>query len=90
MERVYGYIDGIAYAVTVGEPRPEAADTVGVVSGSPRAVSLLRVRNGDLIEQPHGRTIRLDVNDTASVLAALTAWTDRTPEPGSTEPPEMT
>lgn len=90
MEKVFGYIDGVAYAVTVGEPRPEAADTVGVVSGSPRAVSLLRVRNGDLIEQPHGRTLRLDVNDSESVLAALTAWTDRVPKPGSTEPPEVT
>lgn len=90
MENVYGYIDGVAYAVTVGEPRPEAADTVGVVSGSPRAVSLLRVRNGDMIDLPHGRSMRLDINSSASVLAALTAWTDRTPEPGSTEPAEMT
>ncbi|MFC4014620.1 hypothetical protein ACFOY2_45870 [Nonomuraea purpurea] len=90
MEKVYGYIDGVAYAVTVGEPRPEAADTVGVVSGSPRAVSLLRVRNGDEIPLPHGRAMRLDVNNAASVLAALTAWTDRVPEPGSVEAAEMT
>ncbi|MFG6197773.1 hypothetical protein [Nonomuraea sp. JJY05] len=76
MEKVYGYVDGVAYAVTVGEPRPEAADTVGVVSGSPRAVSLLRVRDGDLVDVPHGPMIRLDVNNPTSVLAALSAWTE--------------
>ncbi|MGW2221537.1 hypothetical protein ACWCSD_41700 [Nonomuraea sp. NPDC001684] len=90
MEKVFGYIDGVAYAVTVGKARPEAADTVGVVSGSPRAVSLLRVRDGDLVDVPHGPTIRLDVNDPASVMAALAAWTQVVPEPGSTEPAEMT
>ncbi|MBG0818974.1 hypothetical protein [Planomonospora sp. ID82291] len=82
VQTVHGYIDGVAYAVTVGEARPEAADTVGVVSGSPRAVSLLRIRNGDPIGLPHGRYARLDVNVPGSVVEALTAWTEVVPPPG--------
>ncbi|WP_433542065.1 hypothetical protein ACQP10_37905 (plasmid) [Streptosporangium sandarakinum] len=81
MFEVHGYFDNgqgadaVAYAVTVGEPRDDAADTVGVVSGSPGVVSLLRIRDGELVEAPHGQGGRLDVNDPATVLAALTQWT---------------
>lgn len=80
MFEVHGYFsngdaDAVAYAVTVGEPRDDAADTVGVVSGSPGVVSLLRIRAGQTVEMFHGPDVTLDVEDAATVLPALTAWT---------------
>ncbi|MET7335949.1 hypothetical protein [Nonomuraea sp. NPDC005650] len=75
MLKVYGYMDGIAYGVTVGTPREDAAATVGVMSGSPGVCSLLRIRDGEPIDGPHGGTTYLDVNNPDRVLEALTAWT---------------
>ncbi|MER6830798.1 hypothetical protein ABT352_32730 [Streptosporangium sp. NPDC000563] len=69
---IEGYIDGIYYAVTAGTPRPEAAATIGVVSGSRHAVLLLEMHNGR--ETPAGEI--LDVEDAESVRAALEALTD--------------
>lgn len=74
MVTVHGYIGGVYYAVTVGMPRPEAAATVGVVSGSRQAVLLLELHNGR--ELPSGRV--LDVGDVDSVLDALAELTEVT------------
>jgi hypothetical protein len=73
--RVFGYMDGVAYAVTVGVAREDAAATVGVVSGSPDVCALLRIRDGEPVDLPHGGTVHLDVNEPDLVVAALTAWT---------------
>ncbi|GAA4209255.1 hypothetical protein GCM10022252_75490 [Streptosporangium oxazolinicum] len=70
---VHGYIEGVYYAVTVGALRPEAAATVGVVSGARHAVLLLEMHNGR--ELPRSGTI-LDVNDPDSVLTALQELTE--------------
>lgn len=76
MLTVQGYVDGVAYGVTVGVPREDAADTIGVMSGSPGVCSMLRIRDGEPIDGPHGGTTYLDVNDPDRVLEALTAWTE--------------
>ncbi|MFG1977019.1 hypothetical protein ACGFJC_47470 [Nonomuraea fuscirosea] len=76
MMTVHGYVNGVAYGVTVGVPRDEAADTVGVVSGSPGVCSMLRIRDGEPIDLPHGGTSHLDVENPERVLEALTAWTE--------------
>ncbi|GHE31472.1 hypothetical protein GCM10017673_37760 [Streptosporangium violaceochromogenes] len=65
---VEGYIGGVYYAVTVGAARPEAAATIGVVSGSRRAVLLLEAHDGQ--ELP-GSGLVVDVSDPDSVVAAL-------------------
>lgn len=76
MLKVFGYVDGVAYGVTVGQPREDAAATVGVMSGSPGVCSLLRIRDGEPVDLPDGRTTILDVTDPDRVLEALTAWTE--------------
>lgn len=76
MLTVQGYVDGVAYAVTVGVPRDDAADTVGVVSGSPNVVAMLRIRDGEPVDLPHGGVSVLDVDDPDRVVEALTAWTE--------------
>ncbi|MER5322383.1 hypothetical protein [Streptosporangium roseum] len=86
MFQVHGYFnngeaDAVAYGVAVGAAPEDLAeeaqgDMVGVVSGSPGVLSLLRIRNGEPVEGFHGQSTILDVNDPATVLAALTAWTD--------------
>ncbi|SDH67629.1 hypothetical protein SAMN05421505_12040 [Sinosporangium album] len=73
MVTVHGYIDGVYYAVTVGEPRPEATATIGVVSGSRRACLLLELRKG--LPLPVSGQV-LDVTDPETVLAALHELTD--------------
>ncbi|GAA2692092.1 hypothetical protein [Nonomuraea recticatena] len=75
MFEVHGYVDGVAYAVTVGRARPEAAATTGIVSGTRTVVDLLSGRQGADIVIPHQPTTTLDVHDPVSVLAALRAWT---------------
>ncbi|GAA2411378.1 hypothetical protein GCM10010404_81620 [Nonomuraea africana] len=75
MFEVHGYVDGVAYAVTVGRARPEAAATTGIVSGSPKVVGLLAGRQGADIVFPHQPVTALDVREPVSVLAALQAWT---------------
>ncbi|WP_449060417.1 hypothetical protein [Planomonospora algeriensis] len=74
MLAVHGYIDGVAYAVTVGRARPEARATVGVVSGSPRAVDLIARCQGEVVASSLGARV-LDANDTLSVIMALRQWT---------------
>ncbi|MEU8378698.1 hypothetical protein [Streptosporangium sp. NPDC048865] len=69
---IEGYIDGIYYAVTAGTPRPEAAATIGVVSGARHAVLLLEMHNGR--EIPSTGEV-LNVEDVDSVRAALEALT---------------
>lgn len=75
MFTVHGYIDGVYYAVTVGEPRPDAAASVGVVSGSSRACLLLRLHEGSTLPESG---IIVDTNDPASVLATLSELTQVT------------
>ncbi|GAB2467783.1 hypothetical protein GCM10027187_39940 [Streptosporangium sandarakinum] len=89
MFEVHGYIDGVAYAVTVGRARPEAAATTGVVSGSPIAVTLLSGRQGRTVPVPHQTPIVLDTSDPVSVLTALRVWTQVVREVGDV-PAEMT
>ncbi|MFI6900360.1 hypothetical protein ACIBKY_03810 [Nonomuraea sp. NPDC050394] len=69
MDRIVeGYLDGVYYAVTVGEVRPGAAASVGVTSGSVQACRLLEFRNGMALPDSGNR---LDVNDPEAVIAAL-------------------
>ncbi|MEU4703362.1 hypothetical protein [Nonomuraea dietziae] len=68
MVTVHGYIDGVYYAVTVGEPRPEATATIGVASGSRRACLLLELHKG--LRLPESGQI-LDVTNAGLVVAAL-------------------
>ncbi|WP_449061738.1 hypothetical protein [Planomonospora algeriensis] len=89
MFEVHGYVNGgVAYAVTVGQARPEAAAVAGIVSGTRSAVELLAGRAGRQITRPHGAPVVLDLDDPASVRAALHAWTQVVREAG--EVPEMT
>ncbi|MEU4229534.1 hypothetical protein AB0F17_35000 [Nonomuraea sp. NPDC026600] len=76
MFEVHGYVNGVAYAVTVGRPRLEAAATYGVVSGSPVAVALIEAREGETVTRPHMMPVVVDAGDAAAVLVALRAWTD--------------
>uniref|UniRef100_UPI003F496636 hypothetical protein n=1 Tax=Streptosporangium sp. CA-235898 TaxID=3240073 RepID=UPI003F496636 len=77
---IEGYIDGIYYAVTVGTPRPEAAATIGVVSGARHAVLLLE---GHDTGQPLERTGEvLDTSSPESVRAFLEAYTEVIPGAG--------
>ncbi len=71
---VRGYIDGVAYRVTIGQDRPEAKASVGVVAGSPVAVHLVAAKQGETIRRPHAAPVVVDPGDPASVLAALRAW----------------
>lgn len=68
MVTVHGYIDGVYYAVTVGEPRPDASASIGVVSGSRRAILLLELHKG--IRLPQSGQV-LDVTNPDLVVAAL-------------------
>lgn len=88
MFEVHGYVGGVAYAVTVGRPRPEASATVGVVSGTRTVVDLLAGRQDADIVVPHQPTTTLDVHDPASVLLALRACTRVVKEVGDV-PPEV-
>jgi hypothetical protein len=68
MVTVEGYIDGVYYAVTVGEPRPEASTTIGVASGSRRACLLLELNKG--LRLPESGQV-LDVTNPDLVVQAL-------------------
>ncbi|MEV7011660.1 hypothetical protein [Streptosporangium sp. NPDC051022] len=80
---IQGYIDGVYYAVTVGAPRPEAAASIGIVSGSRRAVLLLEQHNTGQEIPEIGAP--LDVNDAESVRAVLEALTEVIPNDDGAE-----
>ncbi|TMR22046.1 hypothetical protein ETD86_12800 [Nonomuraea turkmeniaca] len=88
MFEVHGYVNGVAYAVTVGHPRPEALATHGVVSGSPVAVSLIEAREGQTVTRPRMMPVVVNAEDAASVLVALRAWTDVTKVVGDIPVPD--
>ncbi|QSI49940.1 hypothetical protein [Thermobispora bispora] len=73
---VAGYIDGVAYRVTVGVPRQGARASAGVVAGSPRAVALLQAKEGEVIRRPHQAPVTVNLEDVDSVLAALGVFTE--------------
>lgn len=74
MDRIVeGYIDGVYYAVTVGQARPDAAAQVGAAAGSARACRLLEFHNG--LALPRSGQV-LDVTDPEMVVAALQELTD--------------
>ncbi|MFI6536629.1 hypothetical protein ACIBHY_29555 [Nonomuraea sp. NPDC050547] len=68
-----GYIDGIYYAVTVGQAPPDAAASIGAASGSARACRLLEFHNG--MRLPHSGIV-LDVKEPDLVVTALQELTD--------------
>ena len=78
MSHVTGYVDGIAYTAVINDPNP-AADkpAVGVVTGSPNVLTLLHAYDGEDVGEPMPTMgpVTLDVNDPASVVAALHALT---------------
>ncbi|MFB4283563.1 hypothetical protein ACBJ59_50250 [Nonomuraea sp. MTCD27] len=70
---VEGYIDGVYYAVTVGESQQGRPDSIGVVSGAAAARRLLEFHNG----QPLPRSGHvLDVANPDLVVQALQDLTD--------------
>lgn len=74
MDRIVeGYIDGVYYAVTVGESQQGAPETVGVVSGAVAARRLLEFHNGQPL--PRSGNV-LDVTDPEMVVQALQELTD--------------
>ncbi|WP_433357723.1 hypothetical protein ACQP25_44895 (plasmid) [Microtetraspora malaysiensis] len=71
---VKGYIDGVAYRVTIGVPREGAKASLGVLAGSPNAVTLVGGKEGDTVRPAHAAPVVVDSRDPESVLAALREW----------------
>lgn len=87
MFTVEGTIDGQTYEVTVGGTDPDPS-TVGVVSGSANAVTLLQLNEGQgVAATPTGPSYTLDLREPATVLAALYDLTHITAVDG--DPPQV-
>ena len=80
MSHVTGYIDGIAYTAVIGGPAAADGEAVGVVTGSPNVLSLLRAHDGQDVGAPMPTMgpLTLDVSDPESVTGALYALTQIT------------
>ncbi|MGN9842475.1 hypothetical protein ACTMTI_30560 [Nonomuraea sp. H19] len=74
MDRIVeGYLDGVYYAVTVGDSQEGKPDSIGVVSGAAAARRLLEFHNGQPL--PRSGNV-LDVADPDLVVQALQDLTD--------------
>lgn len=77
MITVQGYIDGVSYAVTLNQGGEEGA--VGVASGSPSALAVLDLAQGQTIEvTPVGPFLPGGAGTVESALATLSARTEVT------------
>jgi hypothetical protein len=89
---VQGYIDGTAYGIAVGTDDGEAVadgERAGIAVGSPSAIGLLQAAvGGDYRPGPTVAARRLDLEDDASILAALMALTEVTSVAG--DAPDLT
>lgn len=90
MFTVTGYLDGVAYRVTVGAEVSEArARTVGCVSGDPNIIRWLADRAGEpYTATPTGPAARTDMNDPAAILGTLMDGTTITAVDG--DAPDLT